>query len=304
MKTNLQFHDTPLDGDERLMDALLHEHARAGSHADEGFLTRLASLLDAECQSPCITALPATATAKRPSQRLAWSLGLAATLALAAGLLWKNPPASHQSGTPLAERSHGSGMPLLTEFPPELIEGTPKAINVPNLVNVPDQPPVFYVPQGTALLSRGKKVTSSDDNPIIGSLDLITDGDKQAGEGYFVELLDGLQWVQIDLEKSAAIHAIWLWHYHSQRRAYHDVIVRISNDPEFKTGVTTVYNNDYDNSAKFGVGSDNPYVESRFGLLVDGKGTRGRYVRLYSNGNTSNEMNHYIEVEVYGIANK
>jgi len=25
-------------------------------------------------------------------------------------------------------------------------------------------------------------------------------------------------------------------------------------------------------------------------------------VRLYSNGNTSNEMNHYIEVEVYGKA--
>ena len=304
MKTNLQFHDTPLDGDERLMDALLREHARAGSYADEGFLTRLATFLDAENESPRITVLPAAATAKRPSQRLAWSLGLAATLALAAGLIWKNPPARYRSGSPLAERSNGSGMPLLTGFPPELIEGTPKAINVPNLVDAPDRAPVFYVPQGTALLSRGKNVTSSDDDPIIGSLDLITDGDKQAGEGYFVELLDGLQWVQIDLEKSAAIHAIWLWHYHSQKRAYHDVIVRISDDPEFKTGVTTVYNNDYDNSAKFGVGSDNPYVESRFGLLVDGKATRGRYVRLYSNGNTSNEMNHYIEVEVYGITNK
>ena len=27
---------------------------------------------------------------------------------------------------------------------------------------------------------------------------------------------------------------------------------------------------------------------------------KGRYVRLYSNGNTSNDTNHYIEVEVYG----
>jgi hypothetical protein len=25
-----------------------------------------------------------------------------------------------------------------------------------------------------------------------------------------------------------------------------------------------------------------------------------RYVRLYSQGNTSDELNHYIEVEVYG----
>jgi hypothetical protein len=51
-----------------------------------------------------------------------------------------------------------------------------------------------------------------------------------------------------------------------------------------------------------GRGEDNPYVESRYGLLVDAKGTPGRYVRLYSNGNTANDMNHYIEVEVFGVA--
>ena len=73
-------------------------------------------------------------------------------------------------------------------------------------------------------------------------------------------------------------------------------------EPFVKAGVTTIYNNDYDDSAKMGKGSDNPYVESRFGLVVDGKGSKGRYVRLYSNGNTSNEMNHYIEVEVFGKA--
>ena len=155
-------------------------------------------------------------------------------------------------------------------------------------------------PAGTELLSKGKKVTSSDENPIIGSLDLVTDGDKEAGEGYFVELLDGLQWVQIDLEKSASVSAVWLWHFHSQKRAYHDVIIQVSDDAEFKTGVTTIYNNDYDDSSKLGKGSDNPYVESRFGLLVDAKGAKGRYVRLYSQGNTSNESNHYIEVEVFG----
>lgn len=192
--------------------------------------------------------------------------------------------------------------PLDPGFPPELIEGTPKPMNVPNLEQAPTKAPEFKVPEGTELLSKGKKVTSSDDNPIIGSLDLITDGDKEAGEGYFVELLEGTQWVQIDLEKSAAVNAIWLWHFHSQKRAYHDVIVQISDDPEFKTGVTTVYNNDYDDSSKLGKGTDNPYVETRFGKAVNGKGAKGRYVRLYSKGNTSNEMNHYIEVEVYGKA--
>jgi hypothetical protein len=201
-----------------------------------------------------------------------------------------------------AQEASTGKTPLTTELPPELIEGTPKPMNVPNLVPSPTKAPEFLVPEGTTLLSKGKKATSSDDAPIIGDLTLITDGDKDAGEGYFVELLDGLQWVQIDLENSAAISAIWLWHFHSQKRAYNDVIIQISDDAEFKTGVTTVYNNDYDDSSKLGKGSDNPYTESRFGIIIDGKGTKGRYVRLYSNGSTANEMNHYIEVEVYGKA--
>ena len=196
---------------------------------------------------------------------------------------------------------NASGVLLDPGFPPEIVEGTPKPVNIPNLLPKLTDAPEFRVPEGTQLLSKGKKVTSSDENPIIGSLDLITDGDKEGGEGYFVELLDGLQWVQIDLEQSATIHAVWLWHFHADKmRAYHDVIIQISDDPEFKTGVTTIHNNDYDDSAKMGKGANNPYIESRFGLAVDGKGTKGRYVRLYSAGNSANEMNHYIEVEVYG----
>ncbi len=215
------------------------------------------------------------------------------------------------SGGPAAETATGGGgssagatggTPITLDCPPELIEGTPKPMSVPNLVQVPNEPRTLLVPAGTTLLSKGKKVTGSDANPIIGTLDLVTDGDKQAGEGYFVELLDGLQWVQIDLEKTADISAVCVWHFHSQRRAYNDVIIQVSDDPEFKTGVTTIFNNDYDKSAKMSLGKDQPYVESRFGLVCDGMASKGRYVRLYSNGNTSNEMNHYIEVEVYGIA--
>lgn len=189
---------------------------------------------------------------------------------------------------------------LTTELPPELIEGTPKPMNVPNLIPAPTKAPEFMVPEGTTLLSKGKPVTSSDENPLIGDLTLVTDGDKEAGEGYFVELMDGLQWIQIDLEKTSELSAIWLWHFHSQKRAYNDVIVQVSDDAEFKTGVTTIYNNDYDDSAKLGKGSDRPYVETRYGAVIDPKGAKARYVRIYSNGNTSNETNHYIEVEVFG----
>ncbi|TVP76304.1 MAG: hypothetical protein EA353_12305 [Puniceicoccaceae bacterium] len=195
----------------------------------------------------------------------------------------------------------GPTMTLTTEIPPEIIEGTPQPISgLPNLELAPSRAPTMQVPEGTTLLSLGKPVTSSDDFPILGDLSDITDGYKDGGEGYFVELMDGLQWVQIDLEAPATIEAIWVWHYHSQARAYHDVIVQVSNDPEFESGVTTLFNNDYDNSVGFGRGSDRPYVETRFGKLIDGRGTQAQYVRLYSNGNTSNDQNHYTEVEVYG----
>ena len=193
-----------------------------------------------------------------------------------------------------------SGVPLSTELPPELIEGTPKPMDVPNLVQAPAKAPELLVPEGTTLISQGKPVTGSEESPLIGELSMVTDGDKQAGEGYYVELSSGTQWVQIDLGQSAEVAAVWVWHFHSQKRAYNDVVIQVSDDADFKTGVSTIYNNDYDDSSMLGKGSDSPYVESRFGMLVDAKGAKGRYVRLHSQGNTSDEMNHYIEVEVYG----
>jgi hypothetical protein len=36
------------------------------------------------------------------------------------------------------------------------------------------------------------------------------------------------------------------------------------------------------------------------GRLFDPKGAAGRHVRMFSNGNTVNDLNHYVEVEVYG----
>jgi len=42
------------------------------------------------------------------------------------------------------------------------------------------------------------------------------------------------------------------------------------------------------------------YTETNEGKLIDTKGVRARYVRLHSRGNTSNDLNHYIEVAVYG----
>ena len=190
---------------------------------------------------------------------------------------------------------------LKLTLPKPMFIGTPTNLKSPNLevITGKSRGP-FYVPKGTVLLSGKKKVTSSEANPVIGDLDMITDGEKSGGDGYFVELGPGVQWVQIDLGAPHALYAILMWHYHSQARVYRDVVVQVSDDAAFKSGVTTIFNNDHDNSSKFGLGSDKEYVEVAEGRLIDPKGVTGRYVRLYSNGNTTNDLNHYVEVEVYG----
>jgi hypothetical protein len=190
---------------------------------------------------------------------------------------------------------------LKLKLPKPMFIGTPTNIKSPNLEVITGKPRgPFFVPTGTKLLSLKRPVRSSDMQPVIGELTMVTDGEKEGGDGYFVELGPGKQWVQVDLGASYALHAILVWHYHSQARVYRDVVVQVSDDRDFLKGVTTVFNNDHDNTAGLGIGKDKEYIEVAEGRLIDPKGTKGRYVRLYSGGNTSNDLNHYVEVEVYG----
>jgi hypothetical protein len=204
-------------------------------------------------------------------------------------------------GPAIANAQDGK-MPLTTVFPPPLTVGTPVPIKLPNLeVLDPNKKQELLVPAGTVNLALKKPVKSSDSDPLLGTLDLVTDGVKSADEGNYVELAPGKQWVQIDLGSKADIYAVWVWHYHSQKRAYKGVVVQVSDDPDFIDGVKTIFNNDVDNSNGLGVGKDPAYIETNQGRLIPVKEpAQGRYVRLYSNGNSSNPSNHYIEVEVYG----
>lgn len=193
--------------------------------------------------------------------------------------------------------------PLPLKLPIPAFMGTPTDIPLGEHIEKPsDKPrPPFLAPKGVQNLALGKKVTSSDKSPITGSLELVTDGDKESNDNSFVELRRRTQWVQIDLEKRAKIYAILIWHAHNTYQVYHDVIVQVSDDPDFTQGVITLFNNDYDNSSGLGVGTDKEYFESYEGKLIDAKGVEARYVRCYSRGSTYSALNRYTEVEVWGI---
>jgi len=191
-------------------------------------------------------------------------------------------------------------VPIEIKLPKPMFQGTEKDIRVPYLEPLAKSCPPFLAPVGTTNVALGKPVAGSDDEPIIGEIEMITDGDKEAADGSYVELGPFAQHVTIDLGAMHEIWAIVIWHFHKEPRVYFDVVVQVAGDPDFITNVRTLFNNDIDNSAGLGVGKDKHYVETNKSKLIYAKGVQARYVRLYSNGNNFNDLNHYIEVEVYG----
>jgi hypothetical protein len=193
--------------------------------------------------------------------------------------------------------------PLDIKLPTPMFDGTKKPIRVSNLrkFSIGDRSP-FLAPVGSTNVALGKPVFGSDEEPIIGEIEMITDGDKEAADGSYVELGPFIQHITIDLQAEHNIYAVVIWHYHKQPQVYFDVVVQVADDPDFITNVKTLFNNDIDNSAGLGVGKDMHYIETYEGELIDclSKDLKTRYVRLYSNGNNFNDLNHYIEVEVYG----
>jgi hypothetical protein len=191
--------------------------------------------------------------------------------------------------------------PIPIQLPKPMFEGTPQNLSVPNLQKPLGRPrDPFLAPAGVTNVAKGKKVASSDMEPVIGEIEQVTDGDKKGADGSYVELGPGLQHVTIDLGAPHEVFAVLLWHFHKTPRVYFAVVVQVAEDPAFTKNVRTLFNNDHDNISKLGAGQDLNYVETAEGKLVDAKGARARYVRLYSKGSNANQLNHYVEVEVFG----
>jgi hypothetical protein len=195
--------------------------------------------------------------------------------------------------------------PLVIKFPIHTPKGTPEDLPAGSTVEpLSDKPPKpLEVPKGVVNVAKDKPVTASVE-PYLGELKQITDGDREPFDEQAVEFKKGLQWVQVDLGKSHEIHAVLMWHDHRYIQAFRDVILQVSEDPEFKNGVTTLYNNDADNSAGFGVGTDREYFELEFGRAVPAKGVKARYVRGYTRGSSLSAANGWQEIEVYALSAK
>jgi hypothetical protein len=196
-------------------------------------------------------------------------------------------------------------VPLDIRLPAEAFKGTPSNDkpdpSIEPLSQTTNRPP-FLAPAGVTNVALHKKVTSSATNASPEELAKITDGEKQADEENIVMLRRGSQWVQIDLAGPQEIFAIVVWHNHSSAKVYHGIVVQVADGPDFTPAqnVRTLFNNDVENKAGLGVGKDREYFETFVGKLIDAKGAKARYVRLYSNGSTAASFNEYTEVEVYG----
>lgn len=176
-------------------------------------------------------------------------------------------------------------------------ETTIDGINVD--LNSFDQSFLFEPPAYTNLnLAAGKPVTSGA--PFTQNLQYATDG--AIGTDKYANLSEGPQWLKIDLGASHNLERVKLWHYFGDSRTYRDVIVQVSDTADFSSGVTTVFNNDADNSAGQGVGSQAEYAESPNGKEILFSPVSARYLRLWSNGSAANPYSHYIEVMAYAAA--
>jgi len=193
--------------------------------------------------------------------------------------------------------------PLPLKMPAPTTKGTPEELpsgpNIEPPLEAGKLPKPFMAPKGVVNVASGKKVTASLPSTISGNLEQVTDGKKEAFDDYVVEMKKGPQWVQLDLGQEYAIAAVAIWHDHRYVQAFRDVILQVSNDPDFTKDVVTLYNNDYDNSSGLGEGKDKEYFEQQFGRVIDGKNTKARYVRSGTKGSTLSAFNCHTEIEVY-----
>lgn len=160
----------------------------------------------------------------------------------------------------------------------------------------------IYVPaNATNVLSRKCDVTASDTLLQKKDLSLIVDGNKEINEIGSIDLdpVIAKQWLQLDLGQEKEIFALCIWHDYTQTYANRNVVVQLSNDQSFMTGVATVFNNDVDDNLGFGKRQDNAYTETLYGYSITVDGVKARYIRIYGQFQFNPQF-YFKEIEAYG----
>ncbi|MCF7731743.1 MAG: von Willebrand factor type A domain-containing protein [Akkermansiaceae bacterium] len=125
------------DPSDRLLDSLLHEQHRDA--ADEALLADIEKAIAATPAQPEKPVTPATRTAKprRRSRMVPFAIAAAVTIGVGS-MLWWNP----QTRAALGLNANRADMERLKlEYPPELIEGTPRPIILPGTTPQPRPAP-------------------------------------------------------------------------------------------------------------------------------------------------------------------
>jgi hypothetical protein len=231
------------------------------------------------------------------------------------------------SATPITEANWSSATPVVGEPSPQ-VAGTQQQFTVYGLTpgatyyfamktrdnanNVSGLSNVIQVDMETTInVARNKSASTNGTISAGGPISILTDGVTARDQYALISTSSGPKYVQVDLGQAYGIKKINIrndWGADSSAyRTGRDHIVQVSNDPTFATGVTTVFNNDADNSSGLGVGTDAEYQEPPDGsgkTITLSSTINARYVRFWANGHVRvngqyNAVNTPVEMEVY-----
>lgn len=163
----------------------------------------------------------------------------------------------------------------------------------------------------TSINAALNKAVTSNGTAGGGALSNVTNGNLARGDYALISTSDGPKYVQVDLADSYDIVGVNIrsdWGSDAGSYRYgHDYVVQLAADAAFTTGVTTIFNNDADNTLGLGAGEDPLYIEP-----ADGAGLHipletpvaARYVRYWANGHTrvngtTNAVNTPVEIQAF-----
>ena len=207
-------------------------------------------------------------------------------------------PAETAEAAPAGDPSELKALEIV--LPDPYFGGTPLDYSSPILEKPDFKPrPDYMVPGDVTNIALNKPVMTSD-SAKAGVPGQINDGDTAYGQDSVLMLPVGHQYAQIDFGGAHELYALLLWHFHEGERVYFDVVIQISDDEAFTENVRTGFNNDHDNTLGLGEGKDLEYIEDYRGKFIELDKQTAVAIRFHSNGNTTDDFNHYVEAQVFG----